>query len=86
MLEQENETCIPWFFPSIDPEITIRDPWQTNKFIGYMNNDTISNDSCAVCLPGFDFYIIVRAAFLRKSYVIDPYNTQWKIFTGSSPN
>jgi hypothetical protein len=51
MLEQENEACIPWFFPSSSDNITICDPWQTIKFMNYLKNDTISSDACSLCLP-----------------------------------
>ena len=51
MMEQENEPCIPWFFPSTSDNIIICDPWKTIKFMNYLKNDTIYNDACSRCLP-----------------------------------
>jgi len=42
-----------WIVGEIDhsDNITICDPWQTLKFMNYLENDTISNEACSLCLP-----------------------------------
>ena len=46
--DQDDQTCIPWFFPSEEESINICDPWQSVEFFKYMAN--ISDDSCSHCL------------------------------------
>ena len=49
---QNNSTyaCIPWFFPSPDPFITICDPWESVGFFNFMINN-IPDETCSHCLP-----------------------------------
>ena len=42
--------CIPWYFPSPNPKITMCDPWETVDFLDNMINE-IPDDQCAYCLP-----------------------------------
>ena len=32
MLDMLNTSCIPWYYPSVDSEITFRNPWQMDDF------------------------------------------------------
>jgi len=50
--EDNNSTyaCIPWYFPSPDPLITVCDPWETVDFLENMINN-IPDEQCSYCLP-----------------------------------
>ena len=49
-LDKNNNTCIPWFMPSVNKTITICDPWESEKFLQDMVNDN-SENACSYCLP-----------------------------------
>jgi hypothetical protein len=50
--EDNNSTysCIPWYFPSPDPLITMCDPWENVDFLNNMINN-IPDNQCSYCLP-----------------------------------
>ena len=50
MQDTSNASCIPWYYPSSDTQITFCDPWQTIDFFYFMF-DEIPDDQCAKCLP-----------------------------------
>ncbi len=49
-LDQNNNTCTPWFMPSVNKTITVCDPWESEKFLLGMVNDN-SENACSHCLP-----------------------------------
>jgi len=49
-LNHNNNSCIPWFMPSVNQTITICDPWESEKFLQDMVNDN-SESECNYCLP-----------------------------------
>jgi len=50
--EDNNSTysCIPWYFPSPDAEITMCDPWENVDFLKNMISN-IPDDQCSYCVP-----------------------------------
>jgi hypothetical protein len=50
MQDTSNVSCIPWYYPSADTQVTFCDPWQTTDFFYFMF-DEIPDDQCAICLP-----------------------------------
>jgi len=50
LLDTSNVSCIPWYYPSADKQVTFCDPWQTTDFFYFMF-DEIPDERCAKCLP-----------------------------------
>jgi hypothetical protein len=46
-LDNNNNTCVPWFMPSVNTTITICDPWATEKFLEDMSVVEIRMKSAA---------------------------------------
>ena len=42
--------CTPWYFPFVDENYTMCDPWQTVRISQIMQND-VSSEQCSYCLP-----------------------------------
>ena len=71
MLDMLNTSCIPWYYPSVDSEITFRNPWQMDDFFYYMF-DEIPDDTwdqyCNTFLPKLTA-LKVTAKFCSRSFM-----------------